>query len=146
MVTDSVSAKHFYQDDGDKILLNWSMYEYANILFGEIVQSPKLVSYRKQHNKSDIVSFCVYFSKRLRRSIVLVNAKQTTGVVIDARYVYEYYPNNTRAQTQRLLEAASAAWDQHIMSCSKCPNGCLTNGFERTSMFDNLERTGWPTV
>jgi hypothetical protein len=146
MSIDKVSARHFYLDDGDKILLNWSMYEYANILFSEIEKSPELGIYRKRQSEEEIVAFCVYFSKRLRRSIVRANEKRTSRMEIDARYVYEFYPKNSYMQTQRLLEAAGAAWDEHIMACSKCPNGCLMNGFERTSMFDNLEKTGWPTI
>jgi len=146
MTIDKVAANHFYKDDGDKILLNWSLYEYANILHSKIEEYPKLASYRKSHSKENIVAFCVYFSKRLRRSIARVNEKKTSSVEIDARYIYEFYPENTYTQTQRLLEAAGQAWEEHLMSCSVCPNRCLSEGFERTDMFDNLEKTGWPTI
>jgi hypothetical protein len=146
MIIDKVAANHFYKDDGDKILLNWSMYEYANILRSKIEGSSKLASYRKSHSEENIVAFCVYFSKRLRRSVVRANEKKTSGIELDGRYIYEFYPENTHARTQRLLEAAARAWEEHVMSCSACPNRCLTDGFERTDMFDNLERTGWPTI
>jgi hypothetical protein len=141
-----VSADNFYKDDGDKILQNWFLYEYSNILFSKIEESPKLVSYRKRHNKDNITAFCVYFSKRLRRSIARANEKKASGVEIDGRYVYEYYRDNTYAQTQRLLDAAGQAWGEQLLACSGCPNRCLADGFERTDMFDNLERTGWPTI
>jgi hypothetical protein len=36
-----VSADNFYKDDGDKILQNWFLYEYSNILFSKIEESPK---------------------------------------------------------------------------------------------------------
>jgi len=146
MTIDKVAANHFYKDDGDKILLNWSLYEYSNILHSKIEESSKLTAYRKRHSKENIVAFCVYFSKRLRRSIARVNEKKTSNVEIDARYIYEFYPKNTYTQTQRLLEAAGQAWEEHLMSCSVCPNRCLSEGFERTDMFDNLEKTGWPTI
>lgn len=145
MHVDKVAAGNFYQDNGDKIKQNWFLYEYANVMFSKIEESPGLAAYRKKHSQDSIAVFCVYFSKRLRQSISKVHKKQTSGVVIDARYVYEFYPGNSRAQTQRLLEAASKAWGEHLLACSNCPNQCLTDGFERTDMFDHLVKTGWPT-
>jgi hypothetical protein len=145
MSIDKVAADRFYKDDGDKIKQNWFLYEYSNILYSKIEKSAELASYRKKHSQDDIVSFCVYFSKRLKQSIA--NAPKTKkGVAIDARYVYEFYPHNTYAQTQRLLNAADKAWEEHLFACSACPNQCLTDGFEITKMFDNLEAAGWPTV
>jgi hypothetical protein len=146
MSIDRVAADHFYKDDGDKIKQNWFLYEYANNLYTEIEESPALASYRKKHGKDNITAFCVYFSKRLRQSIFRAQTKQTAVVEINARYIYEFYPNNSRAQTQRLLNAAGSAWEEKVTVCSNCPNQCLTEGFERTAMFDNLANTGWPTV
>jgi len=146
MSFDEIAADHFYKDKGDKIKQNWFLYEYSNVLFSKIWKSPELTICKKKHGKDNITAFCIYFSKRLRQSISNVHKKRTSGVMIDAKYVYEFYPDNSRAQTQRLLEAALAAWDEHLQVCSNCPNECLADGFEITDMFDNLERTGWPTV
>ena len=146
MNIDKVAANNFYKDDGDKIKQNWFLYEYANILFSKIEERNELTAYRKKHSKDNISAFCVYFSKRLRQSISNVHRKQASLVVIDARYVYEFYPDNSYTQTQRLLEAASEAWNEHLIVCSNCPNQCLPDGFERTDMFDNLRKTGWPTL
>ena len=146
MGADKIAADNFYKDSGDKVKQNWLLYEYSNILFSKIEESHELAAYRKKHGKDDITAFCIYFSKRLRQSISNAQKKTTSGVVIDARYVYEFYPGNTRVQTQRLLDTALAAWDEHLLVCSNCPNQCLTDGFEITPMFDNLEKTGWPTV
>ena len=142
MSMDEVTASHFYKDDGDKILQNWFLYEYANILFSKIEESPKLATYRKKYSKDNIVAFCVYFSKRLRRSIARANEKKASGIEIDGRYVYEFYPKNSYAQTQKLLDAAMEAWSEQVIACSNCPNQCLAEGFEITSMFDNLEEIG----
>ena len=146
MSVDKVAADNFYKDKGDKIKQNWLLYEYSNVLFSKIEESPELAAYRKKYSNDNIVAFCVYFSKRLKQSISNAHKKKTTSVVIDARYVYEFYPGNTRAQTQRLLNAALSAWDEHVLVCSNCPNHCLTDEYEITPMFDNLEKTGWPTV
>jgi len=146
MKVDKIAADNFYKDKGDKIKENWFLYEYSNILFWKIWKSSELANYRKKHSEENITAFCVYFSKRLRQSISNVHKKQTSGVAIDARYVYEFYRENTRAQTQRLLNASMEAWDEHVQACWKCPNQCLTDGFEITDMFDNLETTKWPTA
>jgi hypothetical protein len=146
MNTDKVPASHFYKDDGDKIKQNWFLYEYANILFSKIAEVSNLATYRKQHSEKDIAAFCVYFSKRMRRGIARASEKKASGIEIDGRYIYEFYPHNSRALTQRLLEAAFEAWNEHFFVCENCPNQCLTDGFEITDMFDNLETTGWPTL
>jgi len=143
---DKVAADNFYKDDGDKVKQNWFLYEYSNVLFSKIMESPSLQTYRKNNNEESISAFCVYFSKRMRLSINNVQKSKTSGAVIDAKYVYEYYPGNSRAQTQRLIEAAQEAWNEHLLTCSDCPNRCITDGFEITDMFDNLEKAGWPTV
>jgi hypothetical protein len=141
---DKVNAGNFYKDDGDKIKQNWFLYEYSNILFSHICESSALTRYRKKYDDGHIAAFCVYFSKRLRQSIFNSHTGKTKGVVIDAKFVYEFYPENTYAQTQSLLEAAMGAWGEHLLSCSNCPNRCLTDGFEITAMFGNLEKNGWP--
>jgi hypothetical protein len=146
MSVDKVAADNFYKDRGDKIKQNWFLYEYSNILYSKIEESPQLSSYRKKHKAESIEAFCVYYSKRLKQSIFNASTGKAKGVMIDARYVYEFYPGNTYAQTQRLLEAASDAWSEHIFACENCPNQCIQDGFEITDMFDNLEKTGWPTV
>jgi len=147
MGIDNVAASHFYKDDGGKTKQNWYLYEFANVLFSKIDESPKLVSYRKKHSKDNIVAFCIYFSKRSLQTISAVREGREFGsVMAEASYVYEFYPGNSRTQTQRLLEVALEAWAEHLQVCTVCPIQCLENGFEPTDMFDNLERTGWPTI
>lgn len=146
MSSDKVAADNFYKDGGDKTKQNWFLYEFSNVLFSKIEQSGELAPYRKKHSEENISAFCVYLSKRLRQSINNVEKKMASSVTINGRYVYEFYPGNTYAQTQKLLEVACEAWDEHLLVCSACPNQCLTEGFELTNMFDNLEKTGWPTV
>jgi hypothetical protein len=146
MSNDKVAADNFYKDNGDKIKQNWFLYEFSNVLFSKIEGRGNLAAYRKKHGDENISAFCVYLSKRLRQSISNAEKKQTSGVTINGRYVYEFYPNNTYAQTQKLLEAACEAWDEHLLVCSSCPNQCLTDGYEITDKFDNLAKTGWPTI
>jgi hypothetical protein len=146
MNIDKINADNFYKDNGDKIKQNWLLYEYANILYSKIEESHELTGYRKKHSIKNISAFCVYFSKRLKQSLFKAQNEQMSGVAIDARYVYEFYPENTRTQTQKLLNVSMEAWDEHLRACSNCPNQCLTDGFEITDMFDNLETREWPTV
>jgi len=145
MELDKVSAANFYQDNGDKIKLNWFLYEYANLLCMKISVSSKLARYRKLNSQDQITAFCVYFSKRLRKSIYDMQTGCSKSVAFDGRYVYEFYPNNSFAQTQVLLDAALVAWEDQLKCCTGCQNKCLIDEYEITDMFDSLEKTGWQT-
>lgn len=68
---DKVNAVNFYKDDGDKVKLNWFLYEYANLLHMKIAASSKLARYRKLYSEDQIAAFCVYFSKRLRKAFMM---------------------------------------------------------------------------
>jgi uncharacterized Fe-S radical SAM superfamily protein PflX len=145
MSFDKVSAENFYKDDGDKIKLNWFLYEYANHLYTKIVASQKLARYRKLHHEDKIAAFCVYFSKRLKKSIYDMQTGRSKSVVFNGKYVYEFHPKNSFKQTQSLLDTALDAWNEQLQNCTGCPHQCLIDGYEITGMFDSLERTGWPT-
>jgi len=144
-VLDYIKAGSFYQDDGDKIKLNWFCYEYANNIYDAIKKDAKLAQYTCGYTRKQIAEFCLYFAKRMRKSVYDRNAGKSNIIAVDARYIYEFYPENTYKMTQTLLEAASAAWGEQILTCANCPNRCLSECFEITDMFDNLEKTGWPT-
>ena len=139
MSVDNVAANCFYQDDGDKIKLNWFLYEYANVMFSTIAEDQELAVYRKKHSKENIVAFCVYFSKRMRLSITNLQRDLASAVVMEASFIHEFYPNNTSSQTRKLLEAVTTAWKKKVLTCRNCPNQCVYDGFELTDMFDNLE-------
>lgn len=145
MSFDKVSAENFYKDDGDKIKLNWFLYEYANLLYTKIVASQKLARYRKLHHDNKLVAFCVYFSKRMKKSIYDMQTGRSESVVFNGKYVYEYHPKNSFEQTQSLLNTALEAWNEQLRNCTGCPHQCLIDGYEITGMFDSLERTEWPT-
>jgi len=144
MELDKVSASNFYQDNGDKIKLNWLLYEYANLLYLKIATSPKLVRYRKLYSQDQITAFCVYFSKRLRKSIYDMQTGRSKSIAFDGKYVYEFYPNNSYAQTQELLNVALTAWEAQLKCCACCQTKCLIDEYEITGMFDSLGKTGWP--
>ena len=140
---DNVKAERFYQDDGDKVKLNWFCYEYANNLYRAIKSSKKLTQYRAQNKPEQIADFCLYYAKRMRKSIYDKDTGKSKGVAISIQYVYEYKPECPDRQAQALVEAAEASWND--TSDAICPNRCLIECFELTPMFDNLARTGWPT-
>ena len=145
MELDKVSAANFYQDNGDKIKLNWFLYEYANLLYMKISASSKLTRYKKLYSQDQITAFCVYFSKRLKKSIFDMQTGLSKSIAFDGKYVYEFYPNNSFAQTQDLLDMAFAAWEDQLKCCAGCQSKCLIDEYEITGMFDSLEKTEWPT-
>lgn len=145
MPTDYVGADRFYQDAGDKVKMNWLCYEYANNLFMEIRSDGGLKQYREKHSAGEIATFCVYFTKRLRKSVFDSQLGHTKGVSIRESYICEFYPDIDEKQMRRLLESAGKAWREQVSGCAVCPNRCLTDGWARTDMFDRLKKTGWPT-
>jgi len=145
MELDKVRAANFYQDNGDKIKLNWFLYEYANLLYMKISASSKLSRYKKLYSQDQITAFCVYFSKRLKKSIFDMQTGRLKSIAFDGMYVYEFYPDNSFAQTQALLDMALAAWADQLKCCAGCHSKCLIDEYEITDMFDSLEKTGWPT-
>ncbi len=147
MELDKVRAENFYQDGGDKVKLNWFLYEYANLLYTKISASSKLARYKKLQSPEQITAFCVYFSKRLKKSIFDMQTGRSKGIAFDGKYVYEFYPKNSFEQTQALLDAAMGAWEEQLKGCAVCPSKCLMDeyAYEITDMFDSLEKTGWPT-
>lgn len=137
---DFVKAEQFYQDDGDKIKLNWLCYEYANDLYLEIKDHAKLTRFRERNSEEQISAFCAYYAKRMRNSIYKRNTEAVDAVAIAESYVYEFYPRISRIQTQYLMEAAVTAWEKLILQCNVCRERCLLECFELTPLFDNLMR------
>jgi len=131
-----VFADRFYQDAGDKIKINWFCYEYANTIFLEIKRSPALEAYRNSHSKKEIVDFCVYYAKRIRKSIFDAQLGLMDGVWARDSYIYEFYGIISETLADGLLNAASQAYDVQTTSCFGCPSRCLQEGFERTAFFD----------
>ncbi|MCL1791290.1 MAG: hypothetical protein FWG40_08040 [Peptococcaceae bacterium] len=142
---DHVKAERFYQDDGDKIKLNWFCYEYANNLYSSIKSSPNLNPYVASQTPAQIADFCLYYAKRMRRSLYNKQTGKNDNIEINAQYVYEYNPRCSRKQAQAFIEAAQIAWEETTFMCSVCPCRCLLEPFELAPMFDNLAKTGWPT-
>jgi len=142
---DFVKPGSFYQDAGDKTKLNWFCYEYANNMYMAIRASDDLAEYRRRHSQDDIAGFCLYFSKRMRKSVHDQQTGKTEGIAFRDSYVFSHYRRIGQRQALHLLQAAMAAWDEQLRTCSHCTNQCLAEGFELCAMFDSLEKTGWPT-
>jgi hypothetical protein len=144
-VFDYVEADRFYQDDGDKVNINWYCYEYANLLYMSIRASARLSRHRAKRTQEQIVSFCVYFAKRMRKSVLGAQIQKTGGVTVNSSYVYEFYPDIGEKEADLLLGAATEAWNEQAVSCAGCPSQCLADSYGRTPKFDRLRETGWPT-
>jgi hypothetical protein len=142
---DFVEATSFYQDAGDKIKLNWFCYEYANNIYLFIQRSKGLARYVKEHPAEDVAAFCLYFAKRMKKSIHEMQVGETEGVLFHTRYVFEFYPTIPEKQIVALCRAGMDAWDDQMAACSGCPNRCLADGYDLCAMFDALRDTGWPT-
>jgi hypothetical protein len=142
---DAISADRFYQDNADKIKLNWLCYEYANSLYAAIRASSRLPKAIKGRDESEIADFCLYFAKRMRKSLYDKLTGAMDAIAFRTSYVRAFYPTMAVKHMDAFLAVAMTAWDQQILSCNACPRQCLEAGFDLTDMFDNLVQTGWPT-
>ena len=145
MGLDFVKAACFYQDAGDKIKLNWFCYEYANNIYLSNKKSKSLTQYVKTHSAKDIAAFCLYFAKRMKKSIHEAQTGKTEGILFHTGYVFEFYPAIPEKQIIALCQAGMDSWNDQMIVCAGCPNQCLTNGYDLCAMFDTMRDTGWPT-
>ncbi|GHV80809.1 hypothetical protein AGMMS49944_26000 [Spirochaetia bacterium] len=139
MEIDPIKAKYFYANNDEKIKLNWFCYEYAWKLYNEIRKSIKLKKYQKQNDQGQIVQFCVYFSKEMKKSIFQKLGGLTNETVFYEEYVENYYPKNSKAMNMRILEAATKAWDRLLSGCGVCPTRCISEMYEKCILFDQFD-------
>jgi hypothetical protein len=141
---DTISADKFYQDNADKIKLNWLCYEYANDLYTAVRVDSRLPKTIKGRAESEIADFCLYFAKRMRKSIYDKLTGATDAITFRTSYVREFYPSMAVKHMDAFLEVAMMTWEQQLKGCFVCPHQCLRTGFDLTDMFDRLAQTGWP--
>lgn len=142
---DHIQADKFYQDNADKIKLNWLCYEYANSLYTAIRAGTGLPKAIKGLAEAEVADFCLYFSKRMRKSVYDKLTGATNATAFRTSYVREFYPSMSVKHMDALLAVAMTAWNQQLLGCNVCPHQCLRAGFDLTDMFDNLAQAGWPT-
>jgi hypothetical protein len=135
---DPVKAEWFYKSEEEKIKLNWFCYEYANVIYEKIINSKKLAKYRNSHSKKEIAGFCLHFSKAMKRSIDNRLRGLEDAVIVDDRYVYEFYPKIAPVYAKGLVIAADKAWEEMLLVCKSCRHRCLMDGAAHTDMFDSL--------
>jgi uncharacterized Fe-S radical SAM superfamily protein PflX len=143
MEADPIKAEYFYGNEKEKIKLNWFCYEYAFGLYTKIRESPELEKYRKNRNQDEIVKYCVYFSKAIKRSIHERINGLTEETTFYEEYVEWFYPKMKRRERMLLMDAAGAAWDELLSVCEVCPSRCISEMYEKCIMFDRLDEDGF---
>lgn len=136
---DPIKAKYFYDNDKEKIKLNWFCYEYAFGLYDKIRNEKTLERYRGRHTQEQLTTFCVYFSKRMKKSIFDRLSNRTPAVIFNEDYVDEYYSKISSKERHSILKAAMEAWDELTGCCVTCPNRCISEMYHYCHMFDRLD-------
>ena len=139
MSIDPIKAKYFYENENEKTKLNWFCYEYAFVLYKNIMEAKILKKYRKKNKNEQIVKFCVYFSKEMKRSIHEKLGRIVENTTFYEEYVKDYYPNNTNAENYLLLNVATKAWDEMLSNCVYCPTRCISEMNKKCILFDKLD-------
>jgi len=143
MEADPIKAEYFYSNEKEKIKLNWFCYEYAFSLYTKIRESATLAHYRSKHEQKEIVEYCVYFSKAMKKSIFEKLSGITEITTVYEDYVEEFYPKMKATERMRLLNAAAEAWDELLSSCVICPTRCISEMHEKCVLFDQLDEDGY---
>jgi hypothetical protein len=143
MEIDTIKPEYFYNNEIEKVKLNWFCYEYAYVLYKNIRKNNKLKKYRKKNTQDDIVQFCVYFSKEMKNSMYQKLGGITEEIIFYEEYVEKYYPKNTRGENNMLLNVAMKAWDEILSDCEICPNRCITERDNKCVLFDLLDEDGF---
>ncbi|MDR1972395.1 MAG: hypothetical protein LBQ46_10805 [Treponema sp.] len=136
---DPIKAKYFYDNEEEKIKINWFCYEYAFILYSHLKNSDKLKKYRKNNTQEQITNFCVYFSKEMKKSIYEKLGGLVEATTFYEKYVEQFYPDNTSRENLTLLNTAAQAWDELLGSCVVCPNRCISEMNRKCSLFDEFD-------
>ena len=139
MSIDPIKAKYFYENENEKTKLNWFCYEYAYVLYKNIMEAKILKKYRKKNKNEQIVKFCVYFSKETKRSIHEKIGGIVENTTFYEEYVKNYYPNNTNKENYLLLNVATKAWDEMLSNCVNCPTRCISEMNKKCILFDKLD-------
>ena len=140
---DPIKAKYFYANENEKIKLNWFCYEYAFGLYTKIRENPFLKSYRKSYSQKEIVEFCVYFSKTMKKSIYERLSGMTEATMFYEDYVEWYYPKMKEPERLRILRTAMESFDELTASCVNCPVRCISEMHESCELFDRLDEDGY---
>ena len=136
---DPIKAGYFYNNENEKTKLNWFCYEYAFVLYKNIMEAKTLKKYRKKNSHEQIVNFCVYFSKEIKRSIYERLAGIVETTTFYEKYARKYYPNNTSGENYLLLDVATKAWDELLSNCVNCPTRCISEMNKKCIFFDQLD-------
>jgi len=143
MEADPIKAEYFYENENEKVKLNWFCYEYAFALYTKIRLNDDLKSYRAKNNQEEIVDFCVYFSKTMKKSIYERLSGMTEATTFYEDYVEWYYPKMKEDEKLRMLKTAMESFDEVISKCINCPVRCISEMDENCVFFDRLDEEGY---
>ena len=143
MEADPIKAKYFCSNEKEKIKLNWFCYEYAFGLYTKIRESAGLTRYRSKYGQENIVEYCVYFSKTIKKSIYERLSGITAKTTFYEDYVEDYYAKMRHPERMRILKAATEAWEELLVICESCPTRCISEMHERCVLFDQLDENGF---
>ena len=139
MNTFEVKMEWFYENDDEKIKINWLCYEYACDIYDFIKGNNRLAFFIKKHSNKDIAKFCEYFSKNIKDNISndLIDLSAITSFC--EKHIADYYPRNIQMINEYLFDAAKQAWNNIKTNCQSCPEKCIEDRNSRSIYFDRYK-------
>jgi len=133
-----VKADWFSMPYDEKTKMSWFHYEYACLLYGQIVNSRKKTVLRwcRQLSRDQIAEFCAYYSKRMQPCMYDIVEGHSTTLSCSVGYVRDYCHGNSRQENSDLTELAQHAMSDILDDCSECPELCLSEPGAYCEFFD----------
>jgi hypothetical protein len=138
-----IPASWFYNDESQKIKMNWFLYEYALKIYDLIKASPdkRLTKWKSQRSNKQLAEFCAYLAKRTKRNIHSkpVSNPDEEIITID-EFIWDYCHSNTEFEDDAIADITETAWLELLESCRVCPTRCISEMNAKCELFDRMER------
>ena len=139
-----ILASWFYKEDGEKIKLNWFLYEFACGFFDLLREdrTKRIADWKAKLTDEQLAEFCAYYAKRMKRSLVDFLENETRTIKVYDEYLADYCHSNTRRENAVITKIGGAAWDGMMGRCAACPDRCLEDPGGHCGSFDQTGRGG----
>ena len=132
-----ITPAAFYTNEGEKIKLNWFLFEFADEFDSHI--NPPLRKRLKRKNIDDrkIAELCIHYSKQMKGEILDKLSGRIENVSLSYHAIEEFLPSLSDNLVDDLLTSAFDAWDSITSMCVKCPTRCISEKEQKAPMFDD---------
>ena len=132
-----ISKNKFYNNESEKIGINWFIYEYANDIYMNMYKSAALKKFLLQKGTQNTEDFCIYFAFKIKEEIIKKIKGEISYITFDCKYVEDYYKTISIKYINSILKVAESSYNEQLDFCEVCKTACITNKDKYCSLFDD---------